>query len=151
MGGEKCSALMKVYILTGYDVTSLIGTEVSAAASKPENYLNNFGIEPLRDFNFVCAERYLLRVINLKSNCETFNDLRYQIYKTKEKAQNELPPTSSTISGHLLKSHYIMYLFSNLLDSCSKILQLANYGWIIENRLLVPIKNFAMIPKELWM
>ena len=123
LGGEKCSALLKAYILTGCDVTNKIGTKVSAVASKPENNLHDFGIEPLRDSSFVCAEKYLRRVISPKSNCETFDDLRYENYKTKEKAQNELAPKSSTIRGHLLRSHYFVYLCSNLLNSCSKILE----------------------------
>ena len=46
---------------------------------------------------------------------------RYEIFKIKENALNELPPKSSTIRGHLLRSHYFVYLCSNLLDSCSKI------------------------------
>ena len=95
----------KNYILTGCDVTSKIGTKVSAVASKPENYLEDFGIESLQDSSSVCAEKYLVRVISPKSNCETFDHLRYEIYKRKEKALNELPPTSSTIRGHLLRSH----------------------------------------------
>ena len=32
LGGEECSALLKAYILTGCDVTSKIGTKVSAVA-----------------------------------------------------------------------------------------------------------------------
>ena len=110
LGGEKCSALLKAYILTGCDVTSKIGTKASAFASKPENYVDDFGIEPLQDSSFVCAEKYLVRVISPKSDCETFDDLRYEIYKTKEKALNELPLKSSTIRGHLLRNHYFVYL-----------------------------------------
>ena len=71
--------------------------------------------------------------------------LRFEIYKTKEKVLYELPSTSSTIRGHLLRSHYFVHLCSNLLESCSKILEPANYGWIIENGLLVPTKNFATL------
>ena len=149
LGGEKCSALLKAYILTGFDVTSKIGTKVSAAASKPENYLDDFGIEPVQDSSLVCAKKYLVRVISPKSNCETFHDVRYEIDKTKEKALNELPPTSSTIHEHLLRSHYFVQLCSNLLDSCSKVLEPAKYGWIIENGLLVPTKNFATVPSYL--
>ena len=141
--------MLKAYILTGCDVTSKIDTKVSAVASKPENYLDDFGIETLQDSSLAFVEKYLVRVINLKSNCETFDDLKYEIYKTKEKALNELPPTSSTIRGHFLRRHYFVYLCSNLLDSCSKILNSANYGWIIENGLLVPTKNFTTIPSYL--
>ena len=122
---------------------------MSAVASKPENYLADFGIEPLQDSSLVCGEKYLVKVISPKSYCETFDDLRHEIYKTKEKALNELPPTSSTIRGHLLRSHYFVHLFSNILGSCSKIIEPANYGWIIENELLVPTKHFATVPSYL--
>ena len=106
----------------------------------------------------VCAKKYLARAISLKTNCETFNDLRYEIYMTKEKALNELPPTSGTICGYLMRSHYFVYLCSNLLDSSSNILkpamdgsmdQWSYYGWIINNGLLAPTKNFATIPSYL--
>ena len=114
--------MLKAYILTGYDVTSKRGTKASAVASKPETYLDDFGIELLWDSSLVCANKRLVRVISFKSSCEIFYNLKYEICKKKEKALNELPPTSSTIHGHLLKSHYFVYLCSNLLDSCSKIL-----------------------------
>ena len=52
---------------------------------------------------------------------------------TKKKTLNVLPPTSSTIHSNLLWSHYFVYLSSNILDSCSKILEPAKYEWIIEN------------------
>ena len=84
-----------------------------------------------------------------KSNCKTFNNLRYERYKKKDKSLKELPPTSGIIRGHFLMSHYFVYLCSNLFDSCSKILEPANYGWIIENGLLVPAKNLAIVPSDL--
>ena len=68
--------MLEAHILTGYDLMSNIGTRESAVAFKPESYLENFGIEPLRDSSFLCAEKYLMRVISLKLNCETFDDLR---------------------------------------------------------------------------
>ena len=46
---------------------------------------------------------------------------------TKEKTLNELPPTSSTIHGQLLWSHYFVYLSSNILVSCSETLKPAKY------------------------
>ena len=70
------------------------------------------------------------------------------MFKAKEKTLNVLPPTSSTIHGHLLWSHYLVYISSNILDSCSKILEPAKFEWIIKNGLLVPTKKFA-IPSDL--
>ena len=77
---------------------SNIGTRESAVALKPESYLNNFGIEPLRDSSFLCPAKYLVRVISPKSNCETFDGLRCETYKTKQKALKKPPPTSGTIA-----------------------------------------------------
>ena len=117
----------------------------SAVASKPESYLDDFGIEPLSDSSFLCVKKYLVRPISPKSNCETFDDLRYETCKTKQKALNELPPTSGTIRGHLLRSYYIVCLCWNLLDSISKTLQPGNCEWIIENEQLVPGNNFSTV------
>ena len=117
-------------------------------ASNPASYLEDFSIKPLRDSSFVYLKNYLVRVINLKSNCKTFDDLRYKMFKTKKKTLNELPPTSSIIHRHLLRSHYFVYLSWNILDSFSSILQHVKYEWIIENGLLLPTKNFA-IPSDL--
>ena len=72
---EECSALLKGYILTGCDEISRTGTKASAVAS-----VVDFGIEPQRDSSFVCAE-------SPKSNCETFDDLRCEIYKMKESSE----------------------------------------------------------------
>ena len=121
-----------------------IGTKASAMTSKSECYLEDFGIELLRDSRFVCAKMCLVWVISFKSNCKTFSNLMHEMFKTKEKTPNELPPTSSTIHGHLLQSHYLVYLSSNILDSCRKMFEPAKYEWIIENGLLVPTKNFAV-------
>ena len=71
---------------------------MSADNSNPENYLEDFVIKRLQDSSLVCAKKkYFLRVISPKSNCEILDNLRYGIYKMKEKALNELPPTSSAI------------------------------------------------------
>ena len=136
--------VLKVDILTGCNKTSKIGTTAPGVVSKPESYLEGFGTEPLRDSSFACARSYLVRVNSLKPNCEKFDNLRYEMSITKEKTLNELPPTSSTIHGQLLWSHYFVYLSSNILVSCSETLKPAKYEWIIENELLFPTKNFAL-------
>ena len=125
-----------------------VGTKASACISRPERYLSDFGIEPLRESSFASAEKYLVRVISPRSNCETFDQLRYQLYKSKEKVVNELPPTSSAMHGYLLRSHYFVYICSSLLDTGSKVLEPTNYGWFMQNGLLVPAKNFTTMPSH---
>ena len=77
---------------------SNIGTRESALALKPESYLDNFGIEPLRDSSFLCPATYLVRVISPKSNCKTFDDLRCEKQKTKQKVLKKPPFTTDTIT-----------------------------------------------------
>ena len=120
LGGEKCLALLKALVLIRFGITSKIGSKVSAVSSKPdsqlcESYLNDFGI----DFSFIFAKKQLMRVISPKSNCKTFDNLRFEMYKMKEKALNELPPLSSTIHEHVAKEPLLCVLmikpFRNLL------------------------------------
>ena len=67
---------LKAQILAECDATSNIGNKTLAVASKPESYIDDFGIEPLGDSSFVCAKKYLVRVISSKSNCKKLDDLR---------------------------------------------------------------------------
>ena len=68
-------------------------TKASLFASEPESYLEDFDIESLRDSSFVCAKKYIVRVISSKSNCKTFDTLRYEMFTAKEKTLNVLSPT----------------------------------------------------------
>ena len=57
-----------------------------------------------------------MNVVQAKSTCATFDELRYNIYTSKNKTLTELPPTSSTIRGHLLHCHYFVRVCVTLLD-----------------------------------
>ena len=148
LGVEKSAALLKAYILTGCDVTSKVGTKAAAFKAKPEVYLKYFGVEPVTDYVFQQAEKYLVNVIDPNTTCEKFDDLRHMMYTSTDKTLLKLPPTSSAIKGHLLRCHYVVNLCINLLDSGKEELRPVNFGWKRVHGMLVPDQNLQSMPTE---
>ena len=59
----------------------------------------------------------------------------------------DLPPTSSSIYGHLERSHYVIRQYTSLLNrhfygNCSR------YGWFEESGVLLPDKRFSPLPNH---
>ena len=77
IGVPKCQVIHKAHILTGADSTNKIGSKQSAINANPELYLQGFGEE--NELSVEAAERaeqYLIKVVQPKSTCVTFNELR---------------------------------------------------------------------------
>ena len=54
------------------------------------------------------AEQYLVKVLHHSTASKTFNQLQLELYADKKTTLVELPPTSFSLSGHLLRCHYII-------------------------------------------
>ena len=147
LGANKLRMILKAHILTGSDVTFKVGTKAAALKAQPERYLQDFG-ENTFVTDLVQAEKYLVNVVQAKSTCATFDELRYNIYTSKNKTLTELPPTSSTIRGHLLRCHYFVRVCVTLLDLETSELSPLNFGWKQVNGMLLPEKNQTSIPEE---
>ena len=52
------STILKTHVLTGFDVTSKIGTKSSATKVNTERFLQTFGVGETSDIAFKNAERY---------------------------------------------------------------------------------------------
>ena len=85
---------------------------MGAPLNNPERFLEEFGIGEQSDAAFKSAEHYLVNVIQPNSNYRTFDELRYEMYRTQKKVLSELPPTSYSRHGHLLRSHYFVNFLS---------------------------------------
>ena len=130
---------------TGRGFSCKIANKVSALVSKPRGYLEDFGIESLQDSCLVCAKKYLVRVISQKLNCET------KVWNLEDERESS-ERTFTYIKHHswtFAEEPLLCVLMLKPLGSCNKILQPANYGWIIENWLLFLTKNFATLPSYL--
>ena len=84
----------------------------------------------------------------MTTKCETFDELRYQTFLSQIKTHSELPPTSHSIQGHLLRSHYIINQCLNLIQAENHILNPINFGWTLSNGYMMPEKYECYMPVE---
>ena len=70
------SSLLKMNVLTGSDVTSKVGTKSSALKVIQDIHLWKFGDKESQDEGFKDAEHYVVKDMQTKSGCSTFNELR---------------------------------------------------------------------------
>ena len=101
--------VLKSFILTGCGMTSKVGTKAAALKASAERFLQDFGEYDVTIFHN--AEKYLVNVIYSRQKCETFDDLRYHQYTMKNTTLTDLPPTSRSIRGHLLRSHSVGFFY----------------------------------------
>ena len=146
------SSILKTHVLSGCDVTSRIGTKSSAMKINPERFLQAFGVGEPSDIAFKSAERYLVNVIQPSSNCMTFDELRYEMYRTHNKGLSELIPTSYSLHGHLLRSYYFVNFCLSLEQSDihqnNLIPSPLNFGWKRVNGILLPQKYLRIMPSQ---
>ena len=147
--GEKITkSLLQAHILSGCDVTSKFGTKAAAIKHITEE-LSEFGTFDTPSYNsFRQAEKYLRKLLNVKADCETFDDLRYYLYMNRSKSMSELPPSSASLHGHLLRSFYFVRVNASLLQSPDKKLNPSQFGWQQIDSILVPEKLMIDMPDE---
>ena len=135
LGGEKSSTLLKVYTVTGCDETSKIGIKAPAVASKSESYLDNFGFESLRDSSFVCAKKYLVRVISSKPNCKAFNNLKYEMFKNELWMNFHLhqAPFMDICCGAIILCNYPQTFWTAAVKYLSLQILMDHWKWTVRN------------------
>ena len=89
---------------------------------------------------FKRTEKYLCSVLYPKENCNTFNNLRYIPYPKKNKKLWSWPPTSNMSHKHILRSHYVVLICSNLISAPDTNLNPAEFGWNSVDSILMPNK-----------
>ena len=154
LGENESKCMLKTHIGTGCDYLSKVGTKRSALAANPVVTLPTFGDSlTLRECEIDEAEAYLVRVYSSAPKTvtdKTFDALRYEMYK-KNMSVLQLPPTSYSVrNGHIPRWWYIFKTQSHLLDSVyGEQLKPENWGWVIENDELLPVKALNLVPDKL--
>lgn len=140
-------SLLKAHILTGCDVMSKVGTKLAAVNSiKKGNALTKFGGEFFDSRK--SAEVFLVNVLSISSKCETFDELRYEMYYEKKKSLSELPPSSNMVHGHIRRSEYVYHLSNTLLNFDEFILNYLDYGWEEKDSVIYPERCNQPIPND---
>ena len=79
-GKKKSFSFLKAHILTGWDMRIRLGTKAAALKAKPELCLDHFEEEPPSERALYQVEKYLLKVLGLKSTCDSFDKFWYKAY-----------------------------------------------------------------------
>ena len=77
------SNILKTHMLSGFDVTSKIGTKYSAIKNNPERFLENFGYFGI---DAAYPMLYLVNVIQPSSTCRIFDELRHEMHYTQKRS-----------------------------------------------------------------
>ena len=142
------SGLLTAHVLSGCDVTSKVGTKQSALKCINDE-MTLFSVhESLSGELASIGEKYLIKVLDNKSESLTFDKYRFEVYYMKNKSIIDLPPTSSTMQGHFKRSFYFIKMNCSLLDFNTFTLKAVDYGWEFDSSVLVPCKLFAKMPDE---
>ena len=134
---------------------SKVGTKHGAIACDPVLYLKHFGeTECLLDQDAALAEKYLVRVWagpRSATDAETFDQLRQEMYSAGRHGIDSLPPTSSVVSGHIKRGHFLVNKACQLLHKCQERPQGAEheYGWEEHFGVLLPSKSLKALPQHL--
>ena len=140
--------ILKARELTGCDFTIKVGTKYAALKVHSERFLHSFGVGGPAHPTFQLSEKYLVKVCQMTTKCETFDELRYQTFLSKNKTLPELSPTSHSIKDHLLRSHYIVNQCLNLMQAEYQFLNPFNFGWTLSNGYMMPEKYECFMPVE---
>ena len=149
---ELCLVILWQHVLRGCDVTSKIGAKFWALKVKPIHYLKTFGqSKDLYHEEAQKAESYLVKVLRPSSACTSMNELRIESNLDKSSSLIELPPTSSSIFEHILRFHFIIDQYLNLLNAAEKS-NIQELGWIeaedgcfIPDKCLSPITRYFIV------
>ena len=139
--------LIKVHILTGDDEMSKIGTKLGEINAEPTKFLTQFG-ETCDQYDYDEVEKYLVRVWKPNTKCESFDELRYSEYK-RSIPLSELPPTSHSIRGHILRAFYLVRRCICLLDNVYPKMEPCNFGWQNVDDVLRPSKFLKFLPEDI--
>ena len=149
IGYSRCKAIMKAHIMSGDDCMSKIGTKHAALHHDPEFYLRTFGDDPvITEQQISSLEEYLVKVwagAKTTITAKTFNELRLEKYLSGS-GIDLLPPTSSSIRGHIFRGGFLIYNIVHMLDNDIIHLDPREYAWEENHGIMLPSQILKPIP-----
>ena len=153
LGADFCKVIPAVHALTGCDYSSKAGTKAAALRANPVVYLNCFGsLIPNFDFKAQVqnAESYLCQVFKKQTAITDINKLRSWLYHhTKHTTLHSLPPSKGALLAHISRSFYISYQICSIFDEVKANLDTTNFGYIMEDDLLLPSNIITQLPENM--
>ena len=152
MGQDLCTLLPAIHALSGTDYTSKFGTKKAALNNGSKKYLENFGLSHVWqeiEKSLHPAEEYLVQLLRKGTSCKSLDELRLWMYHHGKNIDIEdLPPTSRSAKGHLLRSFFYTYLQHHCLDKMVVHLDPCEFGFEVKENILVPQTNLKKYPSD---
>ncbi|KAG1714044.1 hypothetical protein GQR58_001880 [Nymphon striatum] len=150
LGRDLCTVLPAIHSLTECDITSKIGTKITALKANPETHLQGFGTSPPSVTVIQHAETYLLHVVDNRSKSRSFDQLRTQLFHFSKSASHQnLPPTSQGLKPHIYRAFYNAYITMHILDRQLNVrtenLNPVDYGFRLEDGQLLPSTSWKTL------
>lgn len=145
MDPEIRKVILPLHHLTGCDASSKFGTKSSGLKAKPAQYLCEFGKDPT-NIDFAAVEEYLVNVFKSGTPCKSMDQLRHHLYHHSKKTILDLPPTSRSVKGHILRAFYGTYLQLHCLDNAE--LNPCEFGFYQDYCALLPERMQLLLPND---
>ena len=97
---------------------------------------------------FRLAEKYLIQFCKSGAKSDIFSDLRAEVYTHSGKSLGELPPSSSSIAGHLRRCHYVVRMSLDFLRGDNEMMNPLMYGWEEIDSTFSAEKCYLPLPDE---
>ncbi len=156
LGESLSNVVVKAHILTGNDCVSKVGTKRSALSCNPVQYLMNIGVtDTLSEHDIALAEEYLVHCwagTRSVTSVKTFGQFRHEVYTSAVRSIDKLPPTSSSIRGHIHRAAYLIFEACNLLQDVhekSEHSAVLKHGWEERFGIILPCKALNPLPTPL--
>ena len=92
---------------------------------------------------------YILTSLEKGSSCKTLNELRHWLYCHGKNIQLEdLPPTSSSATYHILRAFHATYMQVSCFDDKRQLLDITKFGYSDDDDWFVPTRLLVMYPDE---
>ena len=120
-----------VHALSGCDTTSKVATKASAlhtAEKTGYEQLQSFGKRPISEEIIAAAQKFLVDCISKDSKVQTFDELRFQTYHSKNFQLDfeKLPCTSRSIRLHIKRAYLQTFRWFN----AASILWIMHTAWM---------------------
>ena len=121
----------------------------------PIAYLYNFGeTENISEAEVSMAEAYLVQVwvgVRSKTTTKTFDQLRYEVHMNAAVPLEKLPPSSSSIQGHIKRASFVIRNVVTLLNATpNENLNPCNHGWRISaDGFMLPQNFLRSLPSNI--
>lgn len=154
LGNEKSLALPMFHALTGCDTTSSFFHFGKTSAWEAWNAYPDLTVALLALSDPPCSpntvkdiiERFIVILYDRTRDLTCINEARKEMFCSKDRALDKIPPTKGAFEQHLLRSVYQgCFIWGQILEKLPNIPDASDWGWVLVNNQWQP--HWTNMPK----